>query len=255
MPEIDILSSVGLALIIVSFLAGFIDAIAGGGGMLTIPAFLFAGIPPHIALGTNKLAASFGSFTACLTYYKKGLFKFNEWRWHVLATAFGAVFGTWLVNQISIEWLYKILPAIIFSVAVFSLSQRLWQTKHTSSQRIRKRVASLHGFIIGTYDGVAGPGTGSFWTLSLQFFYGLPLLNAIGTTKLMNFTSNFISLCTFLLMGYVNVLLGISLGIALMAGAYIGAHTTMNLPTNVIAIFFNIFVIAISVRLAMVHWF
>jgi len=255
MQEIDIISLVGFTLIFVTFLAGFIDAIAGGGGMLTIPAFLFAGMPPHIALGTNKLSSSFGSFTAAITYYRQGLFQFRVWRWHVLATAVGAALGTWLVDQISIDWLYKILPAVIFSVAIFSLAQRFWSKESSLNKPIPKRVASLHGFIIGAYDGVAGPGTGSFWTLSLRFFYGLPLINAIGATKLMNFTSNFVSLLTFLWLGYVDILLGITLGISLMAGAYLGAHTTLKLPTHIISVFFNIFVIGISIRLAMIHWF
>ena len=96
----------------VALLAGFIDAIAGGGGLLTVPALLTAGLPPHLTLGTNKLAASFGSLTASITYYKKQLFNPKFWLASILATAIGALLGTLLVDHLSIDFLNKLLPCI-----------------------------------------------------------------------------------------------------------------------------------------------
>ncbi|MDF5109565.1 TSUP family transporter, partial [Vibrio parahaemolyticus] len=96
-----------LVLALVAFVAGFIDAVAGGGGMLTVPALLSLGLPPHIALGTNKLAATFASSTAAFTYYKKRLFKPQCWRRAFVATLVGATLGTLFVDAISTDWLEK----------------------------------------------------------------------------------------------------------------------------------------------------
>ena len=101
--ELVLEPSIWLLLCAVAFSAGFIDAIAGGGGLLTVPALLTAGLPPHVVLGTNKLAATFGSFTASLTYYRKRLFNPRYWRRSLIFTAIGAILGTLLVDMISKE--------------------------------------------------------------------------------------------------------------------------------------------------------
>ncbi|GAM68776.1 hypothetical protein JCM19236_2773 [Vibrio sp. JCM 19236] len=106
-----------LLLAIVAFVAGFIDAVAGGGGMLTVPTLLSMGLPPHIALGTNKLAATFASSTAAFTYYKKKLFKPRLWLPCFAATLIGATLGTLVVDAISTEWLEKVLPLVILAAA------------------------------------------------------------------------------------------------------------------------------------------
>ena len=111
--ELVLEPSIWLLLCAVAFSAGFIDAIAGGGGLLTVPALLTAGLPPHVVLGTNKLAATFGSFTASLTYYRKRLFNPRYWRRSLIFTAIGAILGTLLVDMISKEALEKILPLLI----------------------------------------------------------------------------------------------------------------------------------------------
>ena len=107
--ELALEPAVLLILCAVAFTAGFIDAIAGGGGLLTVPALLTAGLPPHVVLGTNKLAATFGSFTASLTYYRKKLFNPIYWRRSLLYTAIGAVLGTLVVDMLSKEALEKII--------------------------------------------------------------------------------------------------------------------------------------------------
>jgi uncharacterized membrane protein YfcA len=117
----------GLLLILcgVAFIAGFIDAIAGGGGLLTVPALLTAGLPPHVVLGTNKLAATFGSLVASWTYYSKKLFNPRFWKRSLLYTAFGAILGTIAADQLSKEILEKILPLFILLAAIYTLFNRL----------------------------------------------------------------------------------------------------------------------------------
>lgn len=253
MIDISMFSELGFILMSICFVAGFIDAIAGGGGMLTVPAFLMAGLPPHLALGTNKLASSFGSFTSALTYYRKGLFHPKHWWRHTLATAIGAILGTLAADQIPAHLLNTILPLIVIMVALFSLFQRFWPPHFVIGQS-HKGSAWTQGLLLGGYDGIAGPGTGAFWTLSNRLLYGLPLISAIGATKLMNFTSNFISLLTFLLLGHVAVTLGVGLGVGLMIGSWCGAQVAMRAPTKLIAVFFNLVVILIAARLVYQNW-
>ena len=126
-----------LILVTVAFTAGFIDAIAGGGGLLTIPALLMAGLPPHLVLGTNKLCATFGSATASLAFYRKGLFQPKQWRSGLLATAIGAILGALLAQQLSAEWLNQMLPAVVFACALYLLFGR---TPEVSESRDRKSV-------------------------------------------------------------------------------------------------------------------
>lgn len=120
-----------LVLALVAFVAGFIDAVAGGGGMLTVPALLSLGLPPHIALGTNKLAATFASSTAAFTYYKKRLFKPQCWRRAFVATLFGATLGTLFVDAISTDWLEKGLPLVILAAALYTVFHK---TPHSAHQ-------------------------------------------------------------------------------------------------------------------------
>lgn len=124
----------------VALLAGFIDAIAGGGGLLTVPALLTAGLPPHLTLGTNKLAASFGSLTASITYYKKQLFNPRFWFASIMATAIGALLGTLIVDHLSIEFLNKLLPIIIILVACYSLFGNLSTTQSDDLPKLTRTI-------------------------------------------------------------------------------------------------------------------
>ncbi len=241
----------------VGFIAGFIDAIAGGGGLLTIPTLLATGLPPHIALGTNKLAASFGSFTASLTFYRKRLFDPIFWWRSILFTAIGAIFGTLVVSSINTLWLEKMLPIVVFSIAIYTLFSK--QMIHTDGNLPRKDKA-LHrkqagqGLILGFYDGVAGPGTGAFWTVSSSAIYKLNILLSSGLARSTNFVSNFCSLVTFIYLAQVNFMLGISMGIFIMVGSWMGAHSAIKYGNKFIKPIFLTVVIIMSLYLAYKAW-
>ncbi|EAS64078.1 TSUP family transporter [Photobacterium angustum] len=247
-----------LILGIIALAAGFIDAVAGGGGMLTVPALLSLGLPPHIALGTNKLAASFASATAAWTYYKKNLFSPRFWLVSFIATFIGAITGTLIVNLISSEWLEKGLPLLIFAVAIYTI----WHPQPKDEQYVLPSVTPilklkqwLQGTSIGFYDGVAGPGTGAFWTVSSMILYRLDMLRACGLAKAMNFTSNITSLVTFIVLGQVNFALGLTMGICLMLGAYIGAHSAIRFGAKFIRPVFVTVVLILAIKLAWQAWF
>jgi hypothetical protein len=247
-----------LLLCLVAFLAGFIDAIAGGGGLLTVPALLTAGLPPHLVLGTNKLAATFGSLTAAITYYRKKLFDPNYWRHALLATAMGACVGVLVVDQISKETLEKVLPVLILIAAVYSLFAKVQaddQLMLPPPDRRNRWSQRLQGFSLGLYDGIAGPGTGSFWMVSTMALYKINLLLTSGVARSMNFVSNGFALVTFAWLGHIHYQLGIAMGLCLMIGSYLGAHTAIRFGSKLIKPLFIIMVIAIAGRLIWQTWF
>ncbi|EWH06745.1 MULTISPECIES: TSUP family transporter [Pseudoalteromonas] len=236
----------------VALAAGFIDAIAGGGGMLTVPALLTAGLPPHLTLGTNKLAASFGSLTASVTYFRKKLFSPRFWAASIIATAIGALIGTLVVDYLSIDFLNKLLPVVIILVACYSLFGSLSTTEHNELPTLDTKTKIkqwLQGLGLGFFDGLAGPGTGTFWTASNSLLYKMSLLLNCGLARSMNFVSNFISLITFVALGHVNFLLGITMGLFLMLGAWLGAHSAIKFGGKMIRPVFNTVVIILALKL------
>ncbi|PCJ21605.1 MAG: hypothetical protein COB02_00005 [Candidatus Cloacimonadota bacterium] len=241
----------------VGFIAGFIDAVAGGGGMLTIPTLLMSGLPPHLALGTNKLAATFGSFTASFTFYKKRLFDPHFWRFSLLATAVGAIIGTIVVNHLSTDFLDKVLPVLIMATALYTL---LVKTVANDSSKLPKFTKKLkltqliQGLTLGFYDGVAGPGTGAFWTVSSAALYKMNILICSGLARSTNFISNLFSLITFLYLGQVNFILGLLMGLFIMAGSWVGAHSAIKFGGKFIRPVFIIVVVCLSINLAYQAW-
>lgn len=244
-----------LILIAAAFIAGFIDAIAGGGGLLTIPALLMAGLPPHLVLGTNKLCATFGSATASLAFYRKGLFKPEQWRHGLLATGIGAVLGAILAQQLPAEWLNLMLPVVVFACAVYLLFGRTPQVSIDAQPVIKTPRQWPQGLSLGFYDGVAGPGTGAFWTVSTLMLYPLDLLRASGVARSMNFVSNAAALSMFIISGNVAWALGIGMGAALMLGAVVGARVAIAGGNRLIRPIFISVVMALAARLAWQHWF
>jgi uncharacterized membrane protein YfcA len=242
------------ALMGVAFLAGFIDAIAGGGGLLTIPALLTAGLPPHLVLGTNKLCATFGAATASYTFYRKKLFEPRQWTRALLATAIGAAVGAGVAHLLPASWLNQLLPVVVCSCGVYLLLGRT-PTVPREAAAIGKRRQWPQGLTLGFYDGVAGPGTGAFWTVSNMLLYPLDLLRASGVARSMNFVSNGVALAVFIAGGQVAWTLGIGMGFALMAGAYLGARTAIGGGSKFIRPIFISIVLIMSLRLAWQNWF
>ena len=255
LPELGMDPGIVLVLALVAFTAGFIDAIAGGGGLLTIPALLTAGLPPHLVLGTNKLCATFGSATASYTFYRRKLFNPREWRNALLATAIGACIGAVIAHWLPASWLNQMLPAVIFGCGLYLLFGKTPQNEGKQDRPIAQRRQWPQGLGLGFYDGVAGPGTGAFWTVSTLLLYPIDLLRASGVARSMNFVSNAMALVVFIFAGQVAWLLGISMGLALMAGAFLGARTAIQGGSKFIRPVFILVVLALTARLAWQHWF
>lgn len=221
-----------------ALLAGFVDSIAGGGGIVTIPALLAVGVPPHMSLGTNKLQASFGSFTAALNYRRGGLVRGRNLIQGILCTALGAALGTLAIQAIAAGTLERAIPFLLVVIFVYMLFNPKLGSQHQPQRLQPRRFYLIFGLAIGFYDGFFGPGTGSFWTLAFVLCLGLDLKQATGHTKVLNFTSNIVSLIAFLLGGNVLFRAGLLMGVGQMIGAYIGSHLVLKRGTRFVRIFF-----------------
>ncbi|WP_028973208.1 TSUP family transporter [Spirochaeta cellobiosiphila] len=231
-----------------AFCGGLIDSIAGGGGLITVPVLLALGIPPHLALGTNKFQALFGSLTSSARYRFKGLYTFKEVRWGIPFTILGALLGTYSVNIIDPDILERFLPFLLGAIFLYTLlAKKQLNTENTSNDKYYKWI--IIGLILGFYDGFLGPGTGSFWAIGLVILMGFDLKKSTGLTKPMNFLSNITSFIVFLILGKVLWLLGIIMAIGAFCGAWTGTHLVVKKGVKFIRPLFLIVVGATILKL------
>ena len=232
----------------VAVLTGFIDSIAGGGGLIMMPALLFAGVPPINALATNKLQSMFGTATACLNYARKGLI---DWRsnWLTMAMVFVAAgAGVVVVQSVDSKALALVIPLLLMAVALYVLvSPRM--NDEDAHQRVSPRAYPPIGAAIGFYDGFFGPGTGSFFTTTLVGLRGLDLTRATALTKLFNLTSNVAAVLLFAIGGHMFWLLGLCMAAGAMLGGWIGSHTAMRFGASVIRPLLVTLSLALTARL------
>lgn len=212
-----------LFLFLAAFIAGLVDSIAGGGGLIALPALLFSGLPPQLALGTNKLQGSFGTLSATINYIRKGHISWKQAIPGVVCTLIGAAAGSFLVQQLDADFIRPLIPIMLMVVFFYTLfSGRLG-----FEDRNARLPAGLFWFIgglgLGFYDGFFGPGTGSFWTAALMIFLGYNMVRASGYTKIMNFTSNIAALTLFVMGGNVCYSAGLIMGAGQVLGASIGS--------------------------------
>lgn len=211
------------ALFLSGLAAGWIDSIAGGGGLITIPILLGLGLPPQTALGTNKFQASFGSFTAAYYYVRKGVAPLKD-AWSGIALTFvGSALGTWGVQQVDPDFLNVLIPILLIGIALYMLlAPRV--SDHDGVPRLSPLpFYALAGLSLGFYDGFFGPGVGSFWAFAFVAGLGFNLTKATGFTKVMNFTSNIVSFFIFLAGGFVLVLPALTMAGGQILGARIGS--------------------------------
>lgn len=241
-------------LFIAAFVAGLIDSIAGGGGLITVPVLMGIGLSPQVALGTNKLQASFGSGSAMLHFVRAGTVRLRDCWYGIVWTAIGAALGVWAVQLLDAEILKQLMPWLLAAIAFYTLySPRLGA--EDSHARIKEGPFYLViGLSIGFYDGFFGPGTGSFWTMALMLLLGCSMMRATATTKVMNFTSNIVALFFFLSVGQVRFVEGIVMGIGQFLGARVGAKLVIKRGTSFIRPVFITVVLALVGRLIYLNY-
>ena len=236
------------ALTATAVLTGFIDAIAGGGGLIMMPALLFAGVPPINALATNKLQSMFGTATAYRNYARKGLV---DWRANILTILLvfaGASGGVIAVQTIDTHTLSLVIPLLLMAVALYVLlSPRM--SDEDAHQRISAKGYAPVGAAIGAYDGFFGPGTGSYFTASLVALRGLGLTRATALTKLLNLASNVASVLFFAIGGKMFWLLGICMAAGAMAGGWLVSHSAIRFGARLIRPLLVTLSLALTARL------
>ncbi|MDE9456382.1 sulfite exporter TauE/SafE family protein [Xenorhabdus bovienii] len=215
-------------LFLVAMVAGFIDSIAGGGGLLTIPALLSVGVSPVQALATNKLQAVGGSFSASLYFIHRGAVDWRSQRFAIAMTLFGAMLGALLVQFVSPDFLLYLLPVLVIIIGLYFLLVPNIGAEDRPRRLAPLAFGCLAGGGIGFYDGVFGPGTGSFLALSYVMLCGYNLAKATAHAKVLNFASNMGSLGFFILGGQVLWLLGLVMLMGQVIGARLGAGLVLS---------------------------
>lgn len=245
----DITLQILLFLFLAAFVGGFVDSIAGGGGLITIPALLIAGIPPLEALGTNKLQGQFGSASATIAYARKGHVQLKTQLPMATMSLIGGVIGATTATYVPGDVLKVIMPFLLVAIALyFALKPNI-----SDVDSHRRVTPFLFGLIfaplIGFYDGLFGPGTGSFLMLGFVSLAGFGMLKATAHTKLLNFGSNVGAFAVFLFNGVILWKVGLVMGAGQFLGAQTGSRLAMKSGAKIIKPLLIITCIAMACKL------
>lgn len=245
----DIATETVLLLAVAAFVAGFIDSIAGGGGLITVPALLLAGFGPVETLGTNKLQGLFGSGSATISYASNGLVDIRHQLPSAALACFGAVAGALLATVLPGDWLRIAMPFMLVATALYFA----FKPDVGDMDRAQRLAPFLFTLIIvpliGFYDGLFGPGTGSFFMLAFVSLAGYGILKATAHTKFLNFSSNVGGVVAFAVAGTIFWKVGLLMGLCQFLGARLGATVAMKTGARLIKPLLVITCVALAIRL------
>ncbi len=225
-------------LFLAGLLAGLVDSVAGGGGLVALPALLFIGLPPQLALGTLKLQGSFGTLSAAWNYLDKKQASLQKSLPGILFTLVGATAGSCLIQLLDPAFLKPVIPFMLLAVFIFTLFSKNLGRTDSRAMMDRKPFYMVFGTSLGFYDGFFGPGTGSFWTVALMSLRGCNMTKATAYTKIMNFTSNIVALSWFIVGGNVIWTIGLVMAAGQLIGARIGSNMAITKGIRFIRPFF-----------------
>ena len=237
-----------------AFLAGLVDAIAGGGGLITVPVLLLAGASPLQALATNKLQGTFGAATALVSYARAGQVRPQDQLGTALISLGAGACGALVAHLIPVEVLRMIMPAVLVGIALFfALKPGL-----TDQPRPRRISVATFSFavvpLIGAYDGFFGPGTGSIFMMAFVMLAGYGVLQATAHTKMLNFASNAGSLAVFATSGAIWWGIGLAMAAAQIAGATLGAKLAVHVGARLIKPLLVVTTTGMALRLLWQAW-
>ncbi len=219
------------------FLAGLVDSIGGGGGLISLPAYLLAGLPAHMAIATNKLSSACGTSLATARFIRKGLVNFRLAVPSAAAAVIGSSLGAHLSLSVSETAMKYILPGILPAAAFFVLNRKLFRDEGRNTAEADRRtvlVCIISAFLIGMYDGFYGPGTGTFLIIAFTVFARMSVGSANAQAKVINLTSNITSLVVFLMNGQVLIPLGLAAAVFNMAGNWVGSGLAISKGTRIV---------------------
>jgi hypothetical protein len=243
-----------LLLFFVGCIAGTIDAISGGGGLLTIPALLSTSLSPVQALATNKLQGMIGTLTSSFLYWRKGLVDFKQLRGAMMGTLIGSALGSTAISFIDSQKLSAVIPLLLMGFALyFALSPKV--------SDVDQRQLVSHGLFagliassIGFYDGFFGPGTGSFFTLALVALLGCNIAKAIAHSKVLNLCSNVAAVAVFAWGGHMVLIAGAVMAVGQILGSVLGTHLAVKQGARLIKPLLITVSLAMSFKLGWQHW-
>jgi uncharacterized membrane protein YfcA len=225
MPELNALHY--CLFFVTGLVAGTVDAIAGGGGLITLPVMLGVGMPAPLVLGTNKLGAAFGTGSATWSYARRGAVDLRACVPGIIATVVGALAGSFLVRRLDPEFLGLVIPWLLVAIVIYMV----FRPKLGESSRHHRMEPwlfyVLFGLGLGFYDGFFGPGVGSFWMIAFVGMLGLDFLRASAHARVMNFASNLAALGLFAASGTVLVVPGLVIGAGQLIGGRLGASLAL----------------------------
>ena len=237
------------ALFLTGLAAGFVDAIAGGGGLIALPVLLWVGLPPQVALGTNKMQSSCGTALAAWRYESAGLLRYRTLVSGLVVTLCASALGALAVAKIDATFLRHVIPLLLICIAGWVWLKPQFGVKPRPPSLSARGFGVTFGIVLGFYDGFFGPGAGSFWTIACILLLGLDLPAATGHTKAMNLASNLGALAIFVSLGTVRYDIGAVMIAGQLIGARIGSGMVIARGTRFVRPIFLAVVIALAARL------
>ena len=239
------------------FLAQFVDSIAGGGGLISVPALFAFGVPPHFALGTNKFGAMVGIVSSASSFIKSKKVHFELLKFLVPCSILGAILGVNTVLMINQKMLNSVIVILLFVVCFYTIFKKDLGSENTFAGVTRKNtiIGCILAFVIGFYDGFFGPGAGSFLIFSFITFFGFDFLNACGNGKVLNASSVVTAAIVFALRGKIDYSIGIPLAISMVLGALLGTRLAITKGAKLIKPIFITISISFILKLSIDTFF
>lgn len=233
------------------FLAALVDSIAGGGGLISVPAYLLAGVPPYYSLGTNKFSSTAGSFTSSIKFATSGKVDFKILKFAIPFTLIGAVLGVNTVLMIDQTFLYTLVLILVLFVGIYSFFSKSigMEDKFQGINAKNITLAIILAFALGFYDGFFGPGTGSFLIFGLISIFHFDFVKASGNAKVLNFVSNITALIMFAINHKIDYALGIPVAIFMILGARIGTKLALNKGAKLIKPIFITMSLGVAIKM------
>jgi uncharacterized protein len=236
---------------VLGFLAAAVDAIAGGGGLISLPALLFVGVPPHFALGTNKFASTTASLSSSITFFRSGKVHSPLIKWQIPFTFLGAILGVWTVLRVSSAFLNKAVFIMILFVGIYTILHKNlgMADRFKGLTKLNTAIGCFFALAIGFYDGFFGPGTGSFLIFAFITVFGFDFVSASANSKMLNFTSNLASLILFAMNKKIMLLYGIPMALSMMIGSRVGTKLAIDRGASLVKPIFVTMSFFVAVKL------
>ena len=243
-------------LAVMGFIAAFIDSVVGGGGLISIPALMWTGLPPITVLATNKAASTMGALAGFVTFIRFGKMNVALVRKLFPLSFFGSVAGVLVVRTISPDFLRPLIVVMLIAVALYSVCKKDWGgvSTYRGMNRRMLRMSFLVAFVFGFYDGFFGPGTGSFLLFAF-LLVGFDFVGAAANARALNFASNLASLLAFALLGLPAYLYALPMGLAMVVGAFCGARMALSKGSSYVRpLFIGVTTVLIGKQLWDLFW-